>query len=64
MQAHLVVIKGTRRWCSEAGEVAGYQEYERTTCLQMIGRAGRPQFDTSGTAVIMTQRQVGVLHSL
>ena len=24
--------------------------------LQMIGRAGRPQFDTSATAVIMTTR--------
>ncbi|KAK9833183.1 hypothetical protein WJX74_009492 [Apatococcus lobatus] len=58
LPAHLVVIKGTRRWCSEPGEPAGYQEYERTTCLQMIGRAGRPQFDTCGTAVIMTQKQL------
>ena len=24
----------------------------------MIGRAGRPQFDTEGVAVIMTQKQV------
>lgn len=24
--------------------------------LQMVGRAGRPQFDTEGVAVIMTQR--------
>ena len=35
----------------------GYKEYERGMCLQMIGRAGRPQFDTEGVAVIMTQRQ-------
>jgi len=32
-----------------------YQELDRSSILQMIGRAGRPQFDTSGTAVIMTQ---------
>lgn len=25
------------------------------TCSQMIGRAGRPQFDTSGVALIMTE---------
>nr|AKI32384.1 DNA helicase [Watanabea reniformis] len=53
LPAHLVVLKGTRRWSGEAGE--GYKEYDRSTCLQMIGRAGRPQFDTHGTAVIMTQ---------
>ncbi len=34
------------------------QEYDRSTVLQMIGRAGRPQFDTFGIAVIMTQTQV------
>ena len=58
LPAHLVVLKGTRRWCSDAGETAGYQEYDRSTCLQMMGRAGRPQFDTEGVAVIMTQKQV------
>jgi hypothetical protein len=26
----------------------------------MVGRAGRPQFDTEGMAVIMTQKQVSV----
>ena len=58
LPAHLVVLKGTRRWCSDTGETAGYKEYDRSTCLQMIGRAGRPQFDTEGVAVIMTQKQV------
>lgn len=57
LPAHLVVLKGTRRWSSDGVETAGYQEYDRTTCLQMIGRAGRPQFDTEGVAVIMTQKQ-------
>ena len=57
LPAHLVVLKGTRRWSSDGIKTAGYQEYDRTTCLQMIGRAGRPQFDTEGVAVIMTQKQ-------
>lgn len=26
----------------------------------MVGRAGRPQFDTEGVAVIMTQKQAGL----
>lgn len=42
----------------DAGGASQYKEYDRSTCLQMVGRAGRPQFDTFGTAVIMTQREV------
>lgn len=58
LPARLVVIKGTRRYIgSKATDASGYQEYERSACLQMVGRAGRPQFDTEGVAVIMTQRQ-------
>ena len=54
-----VVIKSTRRWCPKAdAQAACYQEYDRCTCLQMIGRAGRPQYDLEGTAVIMTERSV------
>lgn len=30
-------------------------ELSETVILQMIGRAGRPQFDDHGVAVIMTQ---------
>ncbi|KAA6419380.1 MAG: putative ATP-dependent DNA helicase HFM1-like [Trebouxia sp. A1-2] len=60
LPAHLVVLKGTRRWCSDGGETAGYQEYDRTTCLQMIGRAGRPQFDTEGVALV--PRYQNLLH--
>ena len=45
LPAHLVVIKSTRRYVgSEAEDPTGYEEYERSTCLQMVGRAGRPQF--------------------
>lgn len=29
--------------------------------MQMVGRAGRPQYDTEGVAVIMTQKQAGCL---
>eukprot|EP00898_Chlorokybus_atmophyticus_P002457 jgi/Chlat1/3211/Chrsp22S03497 len=55
LPAHLVVIKSTQQFDREAG---GYVEYERSTCLQMIGRAGRPQFDDCGTAVIMTHQHM------
>ncbi len=33
---------------------SGYVELSDLSMLQMIGRAGRPQFDDSGIAVIMT----------
>jgi ATP-dependent DNA helicase HFM1/MER3 len=47
------------------GERPGYKEYQRSECLQMVGRAGRPQFDTQGVAVIMTQRDtMGSYHVL
>ena len=38
--------------------LSSYREYDRSVCLQMVGRAGRPQFDTEGVAVIMTQTEV------
>ena len=58
LPAHLVILKGTRRWVNEKGEVPGNREYDRSTILQMIGRAGRPQFDNEGVAVLMTQKEV------
>jgi hypothetical protein len=45
------VIKGTTAY---RGAAEGTQDVDTGTLLQMIGRAGRPGFDTSGTAVIMT----------
>ena len=50
LPAHLVVIAGTTQWTPEHGSL----EYSELDVLQMIGRAGRPQFDTFGVAVIMT----------
>ncbi|CAG4956316.1 unnamed protein product [Colias eurytheme] len=50
LPAHLVIIKNTQQYVNGA-----YQEYSISTILQMVGRAGRPQFDTEATAVIMTR---------
>ncbi|KAM6918287.1 LOW QUALITY PROTEIN: putative ATP-dependent DNA helicase HFM1 [Xenentodon cancila] len=52
LPAHLVVIKSTMHYVGGACE-----EYSEADILQMIGRAGRPQFDSSATAVIMTKLQ-------
>ncbi|WFD24297.1 RNA helicase [Malassezia equina] len=52
LPAHTVIIKGTQiynpeksRWC----------ELSPQDMLQMLGRAGRPQFDTIGEGIIITQ---------
>ncbi|KAF3795031.1 DExH-box ATP-dependent RNA helicase [Nymphaea thermarum] len=34
-----------------------YMEYDRSTVLQMCGRAGRPPFDDTGMVIIMTRRE-------
>ncbi|XP_065076475.1 probable ATP-dependent DNA helicase HFM1 [Ochlerotatus camptorhynchus] len=52
LPAHLVVIKSTQMYTDY-----GMEEYPESSIFQMIGRAGRPQFDTFGVAVIMTQRE-------
>ncbi|KAF5400579.1 hypothetical protein PHET_06138 [Paragonimus heterotremus] len=53
MPAHLVIIKNTEQLIN--GELKGYNS---TQIAQMIGRAGRPQFDTEGVAVIMTSNEL------
>lgn len=52
LPAHLVVVKGTQFFDAK---LEGYKDMDLTDVLQMLGRAGRPQFDTSGIARIFTQ---------
>ncbi|KAI5295172.1 hypothetical protein KEM52_002164 [Ascosphaera acerosa] len=52
LPAHLVVVKGTQYYDAK---VEGYVDMDLTDVLQMLGRAGRPQFDSSGIARIFTQ---------
>ncbi|EHY59058.1 putative steryl acetyl hydrolase mug81 [Exophiala dermatitidis] len=52
LPAHLVVVKGTHYFDAK---IEGYKDMDLTDVLQMLGRAGRPQFDTSGIARIFTQ---------
>ncbi|KAJ1961373.1 ATP-dependent DNA helicase MER3, partial [Dispira parvispora] len=51
LPARLVIIKSTRGY-----HQSQYTEYSTLDILQMLGRAGRPQFDTVGVAVILTTR--------
>ena len=48
--AHLVVVKGTEYF---DGKTQRYVDYPITDVLQMMGRAGRPQYDDRGVAVIL-----------
>ncbi|KAI6658705.1 ATP-dependent DNA helicase HFM1-like [Oopsacas minuta] len=52
LPAHLVIIKSTQQYVEGA-----FREYSEPQVLQMVGRAGRPQFDTHATAVIMTRNE-------
>ncbi|XP_061367857.1 DExH-box ATP-dependent RNA helicase DExH17 [Gastrolobium bilobum] len=54
LPAHTVVIKSTQHFNKEKGL---YMEYDRSTILQMCGRAGRPPFDDTGMVIIMTRRE-------
>lgn len=52
LPAHLVVVKGTQYFDAK---IEAYRDMDLTDVLQMLGRAGRPQFDTQGIARIFTQ---------
>ena len=52
LPCHTVILKGTMGY--QSGKFAEYDEFE---LMQMIGRAGRPQFDTSATAIILTRAE-------
>jgi pre-mRNA-splicing helicase BRR2 len=51
LPAHTVIIKGTQIYNPEKGR---WVELSSQDMLQMLGRAGRPQFDTFGEGVIIT----------
>ncbi|KAJ1733400.1 Pre-mRNA splicing [Coemansia biformis] len=51
LPAHAVIIKGTQVYNPEKG---CWCELSPQDVLQMLGRAGRPQFDTFGEGVIIT----------
>ncbi|AEO55687.1 hypothetical protein MYCTH_2116402 [Thermothelomyces thermophilus ATCC 42464] len=50
LPCHTVVLKGTVGFTNEKLE-----EYSDLEVMQMLGRAGRPQFDDSATAIILTR---------
>lgn len=51
LPAHTVIIKGTQVYSPEKGRWA---ELSPQDVLQMLGRAGRPQYDTFGEGIIIT----------
>ncbi|EXJ82464.1 hypothetical protein A1O3_06277 [Capronia epimyces CBS 606.96] len=52
LPCYLVILKGTTAWTDN-----GFQEYADLEVMQMLGRAGRPQFETSACAVILTRKE-------
>lgn len=52
LPAHCVIIKGTQIYAPDKGT---WVELSPQDLIQMIGRAGRPQYDTYGEAIIITQ---------
>lgn len=53
LPAHMVVIKGVKLF--QNGETREYSDLE---ILQMMGRAGRPQFDDEGIAMILCEAEL------
>ncbi|KLJ06907.1 hypothetical protein EMPG_17602 [Blastomyces silverae] len=52
LPCHLVIIKNTVSWQDNC-----CKEYSDLEMMQMLGRAGRPQFDDSAVAVILTRKE-------
>ncbi|KAK0463719.1 uncharacterized protein EV420DRAFT_1729062 [Desarmillaria tabescens] len=50
LPAHTVVIKGVQTFQNNVSV-----EYSDLDVMQMLGRAGRPQFDSEGTAIILCE---------
>ncbi|KAH8056972.1 hypothetical protein JL722_7195 [Aureococcus anophagefferens] len=52
LPAHTVIIKGTQIYSPEKGK---WTELSPLDIVQMMGRAGRPQFDSEGEGIIITR---------
>lgn len=53
LPAHTVIIKGTQVYSPEKGS---WVELSPQDILQMIGRAGRPDYDTFGEGIVITSQ--------
>ncbi|KAL6301584.1 P-loop containing nucleoside triphosphate hydrolase protein [Sparassis latifolia] len=53
LPAHTVIIKGVKLFQNNS-----MQEYSDLDIMQMMGRAGRPQFDKEGVAIIMCETEL------
>ncbi|KII64997.1 U5 small nuclear ribonucleoprotein helicase [Thelohanellus kitauei] len=54
LPAHTVIIKGTQIYDPEKGK---WVELGALDVLQMLGRAGRPQYDSKGQGILITSHQ-------
>merc|ERR1712159_500125 len=54
LPAHTVIIKGTQIYNPEKG---AWVELSPLDVMQMMGRAGRPQYDATGEGIIITTHQ-------
>ncbi|KAJ8602966.1 hypothetical protein CTAYLR_001574 [Chrysophaeum taylorii] len=52
LPAHTVIIKGTQIYSPERGT---WVELSPLDIVQMLGRAGRPQYDTEGEGIVLTK---------
>ena len=52
LPCHMVIIKNTVSYQDD-----GVKEYADLEIMQMLGRAGRPQFDSTAVAVIITKQE-------
>lgn len=56
LPARCVIIRGTKTYRGGTTNRDGFEDYSELDLIQMMGRAGRPQFDDEGVAVVMTSQ--------
>ncbi|KAA1086059.1 Sec63 [Puccinia graminis f. sp. tritici] len=56
LPARCVIIRGTKTYRGGTSSRDGFEDYSELDLIQMMGRAGRPQFDDEGVAVVMTSQ--------